>query len=406
MAQPTPYNRVANFVDYAAAHPAATFPPASLDSELDAIETTVDALCANIGLIQRDDGKLSNLSVHPDSLSAATKALMGGWTPRGLWTTAVAYVVGDIVDEAGGGFVCSEAHTAGVFATDYAAGKWVSIAAAATAATSVVFTPAGSIAASNVQAAIQELDTEKAPLDSAVLTGDPKAPTRTFGDNDTSIATTAFVQAAAAVKADADDGTHTGTTAVETLAVSVAASAPTVATTDNSTAVATTAFVRALLVGEIIFVPRATAPDGAVKANGALLTRASYPELWAYAQASGNIAASDAAWSGNPGQFSPGNGSTTFRIPDLRGLIVRGYHDGSGTYEVDTGRGLGSYQADQNKAHTHVVAGPVSGSSSGNTFTSGSTFNAPDNANIGTAQSSGGTEARVRNVALLPCIRY
>ena len=67
MAQPTPYNRVANFVDYAAAHPSATFPPASLDSELDATETTLDSLCANIGLIQRDDGKRSNLSSHPAS---------------------------------------------------------------------------------------------------------------------------------------------------------------------------------------------------------------------------------------------------------------------------------------------------------------------------------------------------
>jgi len=38
----------------------------------------------------------------------------------------------------------------------------------------------------------------KAPLANAVLTGDPKAPTPALGDNDTSIATTAFVQAAIA----------------------------------------------------------------------------------------------------------------------------------------------------------------------------------------------------------------
>jgi hypothetical protein len=37
-----------------------------------------------------------------------------------------------------------------------------------------------------------------APLDSPVFTGDPRAPTPTFGDNDTSIATTAFVQSAVA----------------------------------------------------------------------------------------------------------------------------------------------------------------------------------------------------------------
>ena len=37
-----------------------------------------------------------------------------------------------------------------------------------------------------------------APLASPAFTGDPQAPTATFGDNDTSISTTAFVQAALA----------------------------------------------------------------------------------------------------------------------------------------------------------------------------------------------------------------
>ena len=77
------------------------------------------------------------------------------------------------------------------------------------------FTPAGNIAATNVQAALQEVDTEKAaityvdaqdatlntikaPIASPTFTGDPKAPTPAPGDNDTSIATTAFVAAAIA----------------------------------------------------------------------------------------------------------------------------------------------------------------------------------------------------------------
>lgn len=64
-----------------------------------------------------------------------------------------------------------------------------------TAATTT-FTPAGGIAATNVQAAIEELDTEKAPLSSPALTGNPTAPTQSTSDNSTKIATTAFVQAA------------------------------------------------------------------------------------------------------------------------------------------------------------------------------------------------------------------
>jgi hypothetical protein len=64
------------------------------------------------------------------------------------------------------------------------------------AASSITFAPGGNIAATDVQAAILELDTEKAPIASPTFTGDPKAPTPTVGDNDTSIATTAFVAAA------------------------------------------------------------------------------------------------------------------------------------------------------------------------------------------------------------------
>lgn len=205
----------------------------------------------------------------------------------------------------------------------------------------------------------------------------------------------------------ADDGAHTGTTSVQTIAASVAATAPTVATTDNSNAVATTAFVRALLVGEIIFVPRATAPDGTVKANGALLSRTTYAALWAFAQASGNLAASDAAWTGNPGKFSPGDGSTTFRIPDLRGLVVRGHHDGSGTYETDTGRGLGSYQADGNKAHNHLTVwgGSAPYGQTTPNETTGATYTATGQNQTYTS-TEGGAETRMRNVSLLPCIRY
>jgi hypothetical protein len=66
------------------------------------------------------------------------------------------------------------------------------------AASGITFAPGGNISATDVQAAILELDTEKAPLASPTFTGDPKAPTPTAGDNDTSIATTAFVTGAVA----------------------------------------------------------------------------------------------------------------------------------------------------------------------------------------------------------------
>lgn len=64
------------------------------------------------------------------------------------------------------------------------------------AASAITNTPAGNISATTVQNAINELDTEKAPLASPTFTGNPTAPTPSAGDNDTSIATTAFVNGA------------------------------------------------------------------------------------------------------------------------------------------------------------------------------------------------------------------
>ena len=134
MAQPPAYNKSTNFANYAAANPSAPFPAASTDSEFSAVETTLDAINTNLALIQRDDGLLRNASVHQDSFSTAALALIAGtWTPRGLWVTATAYVVGDVVEESGSSYVCAVAHTSGTFATDDAAGKWVELSVYATA---------------------------------------------------------------------------------------------------------------------------------------------------------------------------------------------------------------------------------------------------------------------------------
>lgn len=107
-------------------------------------------------------------------------------------------------------------------------------------------------------------------------------------------------------------------------------------------------------VGAVTHFPATTAPAGYVKANGTLLSRASYPLLWAFAQASGNLAVSDGAWVS--GQFSPGDGATTFRVPDLRGYQVRSWDDGRG---VDSARGIGSVQADQLLTHAHTLTDPT-----------------------------------------------
>jgi len=51
-----------------------------------------------------------------------------GWTFQGDWATTTVYAIGDVVKESTNTYVCSEAHTAGTFATDEAAAKWTLIA--------------------------------------------------------------------------------------------------------------------------------------------------------------------------------------------------------------------------------------------------------------------------------------
>jgi hypothetical protein len=163
VAQPAVYNRQYDLTDYATLHPDDAYQPAFIDAELDAIELTLDAVLANLALIQRDDTLLANGAVHPDALSTATKALIASdWTPKGLWVTATAYVVGDVVERTESGvqssYVCAVAHTSGTFATDWTAGKWIVLGTYVSGgASSISFAATGTIAATNVQAAIAEV---------------------------------------------------------------------------------------------------------------------------------------------------------------------------------------------------------------------------------------------------------
>lgn len=142
-------------------------------------------------------------------------------------------------------------------------------------------------------------------------------------------------------------------------------------------------------VGAVIHVAQNTAPTGFLKANGDAVSRTTYATLFA---AVGTT-------------FGAGDGSTTFNVPDLRGEFVRGLDDGRG---VDSGRALGSAQAGEIEAHTHTSS-DVSGTFWFERFsTSGGTWgNEKDGGdNIGSTGSTGGTETRPRNVALLACIKH
>lgn len=81
------------------------------------------------------------------------------------------------------------------------------------------------------------------------------------------------------------------------------------------------------------------APTGWLKCQGQQVSRATYADLFT---AIGVL-------------YGSGNGSTTFNVPDLRGLFLRGYSDGSEAGTIDPGRVFGSFQSPNNAPHTHTV---------------------------------------------------
>lgn len=131
MAQPTPYTRQFNFSDFQTTSPSDPLPATQVESELNALLTNLAGLNQNIGLLQRDDGKLKNQSVHKSSFDSDSLALMGlsGFTVKGNWASSTAYLIGDIVDFNNATYLSTENHTSSTaFATDLSADKWILLA--------------------------------------------------------------------------------------------------------------------------------------------------------------------------------------------------------------------------------------------------------------------------------------
>lgn len=159
-AAPLPYERVTSFFSYEATYPAKPKSGADLDAEFNAVRSTLNGVRSRLAEIQRDDGKLANGSVHPDALTPDVLALLGAeFVLRGQWLTATLYEPYDMVSYNDISYIALVEHASGTFATDLSAGRW-QVLGGVPAAGAIPFTPAGSIAATNVQAAIVELDTD------------------------------------------------------------------------------------------------------------------------------------------------------------------------------------------------------------------------------------------------------
>ena len=138
--------------------------------------------------------------------------------------------------------------------------------------------------------------------------------------------------------------------------------------------------------GAITAFAMSTAPSGWLKCNGQAVSRTTYAALFS---AIGTT-------------YGSGDGTTTFTLPDLRGEFIRGWDDSRG---VDSGRTMGSTQADELESHDHGFTNFLAPDGVG-----GSRWAFTNNDNQGTSalrtDATGGTETRPRNVALNYCIKY
>lgn len=111
--------------------------------------------------------------------------------------------------------------------------------------------------------------------------------------------------------------------------------------------------------------------------------------------------------------YGLGDRTTTFALPDFRGVFLRGVDSTRG---LDTSRILGSYQTDLTKSHQHLqnyaTLGLWDGGASGygasvQGFTPGIYFSWFGTAgSVVNTNATGGTETRPTNVAVNYCIRY
>ncbi|WOF74137.1 tail fiber protein [Parvibaculaceae bacterium PLY_AMNH_Bact1] len=81
-------------------------------------------------------------------------------------------------------------------------------------------------------------------------------------------------------------------------------------------------YIADLFVGTTQLFMAATAPTPWLALDGAEVSRTTYARLWTWVQAHGNLAATEGAKTA--GEFGPGDGSTTFSLPDLQDKAVIG----------------------------------------------------------------------------------
>lgn len=416
MADPTPYVVSYNFGGFQANNPSTPLPAAQVDNELAAIAAKVQELINAIKDVRRSDGALNNNIVTFDSLEEGLQLLTDPTNGQ-----LVAAAVADA--EAAQAAAASSAATAASEATDAATSAAEAAASAGSVNLSLYLSKAGNLAG------IGEASTARSNI---------AAMARNGSDATGRFAAYASVNGVAVTDWNTvtESGWYSATSAANRPSYLSAISWLVHVVAHSSLYVVQTAYpyelpglfgiagtppfrrfgysnagvltwtgwesAAALPVGTSILVNGTSAPAGFLKENGALVSRTTYAQLWDYANASGNIVA-EASWSANSGAFSSGDLATTFRLPDSRGEFFRGYDDGRG---VDSGRTMGSAQADALKDHTHNYDKTNVANQAGNSAGWWGIDNTNFTATATSSPSTGAaTETRPRNIPKLVCIK-
>jgi microcystin-dependent protein len=163
----------------------------------------------------------------------------------------------------------------------------------------------------------------------------------------------------------------------------------------TKTPVGTNSYRSVIPVGSILMFPSLTIPNGWFECNGDEKSRNDYGDLF---DVIGYV-------------YGSGIGSN-FKLPDLRGVFVRGLDHGKG---INSGRSLGAFEDDSIKTHQHASTGAKDLLYNNGTTVQQWQNSGTPTAFAGTVNSDtllqgnnigGGSETRPKNYALVYCIKW
>lgn len=170
----------------------------------------------------------------------------------------------------------------------------------------------------------------------------------------------------------------------------------------------------AVPTGTILDYTGLNAPDGYLIANGAEISRSTFSQLYQWAVANGLIIPQENIPTTAHGYFGSGDGSTTFTIPDLRGVFKR-------SADLASNRGGANARVYQDSGAPNITGSCGSFRCGGNNTSGalyltstasvgGGTGGAGFNANIDASRSSSvygrSTDVRPRSVSTIPILKY